>query len=200
MSNAETVTVAVVYHSTYGHTAKVAQAVARGAEGIKNTKSLLVKVEQVNQFWDHLAKVDAIIFGSPTYIGSVSAEFKKFMDTSCKHVFLSASWANKVAAGFTNSGSRSGDKLFSLQQIFIYAAQLQMHWVNLGLLSGHASSTSTEDTLNRHGYFIGLGTQSDIDSPAEIAPPPADLKTAEHLGSRVARVALELKLGRKALS
>jgi NAD(P)H dehydrogenase (quinone) len=199
MSKPEEITVAVVYHSGYGHTAKVAEAVARGAEGYGNTKSILIRVEDADQYWDQLAQADAIIFGAPTYMGSVSAEFKTFMDLSCKQVFMSRAWANKVAAGFTNSGSRSGDKLFSLQQIFIYTAQLQMHWVNLGLMSGHTSSTSTEDTLNRHGYFIGLGTQSDVDSPPEIAPPPADLKTAEHLGARVARVALELKLGRKAL-
>ncbi|MCO4860904.1 flavodoxin family protein [Cupriavidus sp. WGlv3] len=109
-------------------------------------------------------------------------------------------WANKVAAGFTNAASRSGDKLATLQQIAIFAAQHGMHWVNLGLPPGHNNSKSTEDSLNRHGFFLGAAAQSDADVSAEVAPPPADLRTAEHLGARVAEVAQQLVAGRQALA
>ncbi len=193
--------VAIVYHSGYGHTARQAQAVARGASGVPGAKSLLISVDEIDQHWDTLENVDAIIFGAPTYMGSASAQFKGFMDATSRNVFGKGGlWANKVAAGFTNAASRSGDKLATLQQMSIFAAQHGMHWVNLGLPPGHNNSKSTEDSLNRHGFFIGAAAQSDADVSAEVAPPPADLRTAEHLGARVAQVARELKAGRAALA
>jgi multimeric flavodoxin WrbA len=75
-----------------------------------------------------------------------------------------------------------------------------MNWVNLGLLTGHNRSTSTEDTLNRHGFYIGAAAQSDADLSADDAATPADLKTSEHLGARVAMVARQLVAGRAALA
>lgn len=195
------VTVAVIYHSGFGHTANVAKAVARGAENAGNTQSLIVPVEDIDQYWDALEKVDAIIFGSPTYMGSASAQFKAFMDATSRHVFAKGGvWADKIAAGFTNAASRSGDKLATLQQLSIFAAQHSMHWVNLGLPPGHNSSTTTEDMLNRDSYFIGVGTQSNFDEGAEVAPKHPDILTAEHLGARVARVARELVAGRRSLA
>ncbi|WP_392887735.1 flavodoxin family protein [Pseudomonas migulae] len=193
--------VAVIYHSGYGHTANVASAVARGAESVKNTQSLLVQVEDIDQHWAALEQVDAIIFGTPTYMGSASAQFKTFMDATSRHVFAKGGvWADKVAAGFTNAASRSGDKLATLQQLTIFAAQHSMHWVNLGLPPGHNSSTTTEEMLNRDSYFIGVGAQSNFDEGPDVAPKNPDILTAEHLGARVARVARELVEGRRILA
>ncbi|MGO4303295.1 flavodoxin family protein [Cupriavidus sp. RAF12] len=198
---ASTTQIAIVYHSGYGHTARQAQAVARGAAGVPGAESLLISVDEIDQHWDTLEGVDAIIFGAPTYMGSASAQFKGFMDATSRNVFAKGGkWANKLAAGFTNAASRSGDKLNTLQQMSIFAAQHGMHWVNLGLPPGHNNSQSTEDTLNRHGFFLGAAAQSDADVSAEVAPPPADLRTAEHLGARVAQVAQQLAAGREALA
>lgn len=192
---------AVVYHSGYGHTARQAQAVARGAEAVGNIEVALIPVEDADQHWDLLAQADAIVFGAPTYMGSASAQFKVFMDATSRTVFAKGGlWRDKVAAGFTNSASRSGDKLNTLQQLVIFAAQHGMHWVNLGLAPGHNNSKSTEDTLNRHGFFLGAGAQSNADEGPDVAPTSADLLTAEHLGQRVAKVARQLVAGRVALA
>lgn len=199
MSTEIKVRVAVVYHSGYGHTERFARAVIQGAEQA-GADVLLVSVEQANLHWQDLERVDAIIFGCPTYMGSASAAFKQFMDDSSPHAFLAQKWQHKVAAGFTNAASRSGDKLQTLQQLAIFAAQHGMHWVNLGLQSGHNRSTSTEDSLNRHGFFIGAAAQSDADQPAENTATPADLATCAHLGARVALVASQLAHGRAALA
>ena len=201
----QAITVAVVYHSGYGHTERQAQAVAKGAATIEDSAVLLVKVDQVDQYWDRLQACDAQVFGAPTYMGSASAQFKGFMDATSKVIFNAfqnggAGWGDKVAAGFTNSASRSGDKLATLQQLAIFAAQHGMHWVNLGLPPGHNASTTSEDTLNRHGYFLGAGAQSDADTGPEHGPSAADLLTAEHLGRRVAGVARQLAAGRSALA
>ncbi len=198
MSTSINVHVAVIYHSGYGHTAKHAEAVAVGAISA-GAETLLISVDEVEQYWDALETVDAIIFGCPTYMGSTSGQFKMFMDATSSRVFLASKWKDKIAAGFTNAASRSGDKLSTLQQLALFAAQHGMHWVNLGLLSGNNSSTGSEDALNRHGYFIGAAAQSDADLSADEAATLADLKTSEHLGARVASVARELAFGRAAL-
>lgn len=201
MSNPFHIRLAVVFHSGYGHTARQAQAVARGAEAAGDIDVTLVPVDDVEQHWDLLAQADAIVFGAPTYMGSASAPFKTFMDATSRTVFAKGGlWRDKVAAGFTNSASRAGDKLVTLQQIAIFAAQHGMHWVNLGLPPGHNNSTSTEDTLNRHGFFLGAAAQSNADEGADVAPPSADLLTAEYLGKRVALVARQLQAGRGAVA
>lgn len=188
--------IAVVYHSGYGHTASQARAVARGA-GLPEVEVMLVPVEDGNAPWEDLAACDAIILGCPTYMGGPSAQFKVFQDATSRTVFAAGSlWRDKIAAGFTNSASRSGDKLATLQQLAIFAAQHGMHWVSLGLPPGNNASSGSEQDLNRLGFFLGAAAQSNADEPADVAPPPADLRTAEHLGHRVAQVALQFARGR----
>lgn len=195
--NMKNVTVAVIYHSGYGHTERIALAIKAGIKNTHGAKALLFNVEEAQSAWEELEKVDAIIFGSPTYMGNVSAEFKAFADATSSNVLnKNNGWANKLAAGFTNSASRSGDKLATLQYLSLFAAQHSMHWINLGLPSGHNGTLTSEDSLNRHGFFIGLGAQSDFDSSPDIAPPSADLRTGLFLGERVAEVALQFKYGK----
>lgn len=199
MSKSINVRVAVVYHSGYGHTAKHAEAVARGAS-TAGAETLLISVEDIDQHWDTLEQVDAIIFGCPTYMGSASGQFKMFMDASSRRAFIDGKWKDKLAAGFTNAANRSGDKLATLQQLAIFAAQHGMNWINLGLHGGHNNSQSSEDTLNRHGFYIGAAAQSDADVGADEGATPADLKTSAHLGSRVALAARQMAAGRAALA
>ena len=195
------VSVAIVYHSGYGHTARQAAAVWRGANAVAGVSARLYAVEGADAPWAELTGADALIFGTPTYMGGQSAQFKAFQDATSNTVFAAgALWRDKVAAGFTNSASRSGDKLATLLQLAVFAAQHGMHWVNLGLPPANNSSTGSEDDLNRLGFFMGAGAQSNADEPPELAPPQADLLTAEHLGRRVAEVTLKLVYGEAALA
>lgn len=180
--------VAIVFHSGYGHTARQAEHVRAGAAAVAGVEAQLIPVAEVDGKWDDLAAADAIIFGAPTYMGSVSAPFKEFMDKSSKAWFAGA-WKDKVAAGFTNSASQSGDKLNSLIQLMVYANQHGMLWVGLGLPAGNNSSTGSVDDLNRLGSFSGAMAQSNADQGAD-AMRDSDLKTAEALGRRVAETAL----------
>ena len=77
--------VAVVYHSGYGHTAKQAQAIAAGAGATLITINAEGNISDAE--WAVLDDADAIIFGSPTYMGSVSWQFKKFADATSKPWF-----------------------------------------------------------------------------------------------------------------
>lgn len=189
--------VAIVYHSGYGHTAEVAKAVARGAAGVDGIEAKLIRVEDVEKHWQDLDEADAIIFGAPTYMGSVSAPFKAFMDASSK-VWFKQGWKDKIAAGFTHSGSQSGDKFNSLVQMFTFAMQHGMIWAGLGLMPGNNSSKGSLNDLNRLGGFGGSMSQSNVDQGAE-AILQSDLRTAEHLGKRVALVTLQFA-GERALA
>ncbi len=66
--------IAVVYHSGYGHTAEIAKAVARGAAGLSGVDSQLISVTDISKHWDDLKLADAIIFGTPTYMGGTRLE------------------------------------------------------------------------------------------------------------------------------
>ncbi|WP_370260642.1 flavodoxin family protein [Limnobacter sp.] len=181
--------VAIVYHSGYGHTAKVAQAVQSGVDSVEGVSSYLISVNDVNDAtWDTLAKADAIIFGSPTYMGGASADFKKFADASSK-VWFNQGWKNKIAGGFTNSLSMSGDKLSTLQYFVTFAMQHGMVWV--GSATPGAQKPGDVNELNRVGSWVGVMTQSD-NAPADVTPPAKDLETAQLYGVRVAEFAKKL--------
>ncbi|WP_430396760.1 flavodoxin family protein [Ferrovibrio sp.] len=180
--------IAIVYHSGYGHTQRQAEAVAEGVNAVPGAKALLVPVAEAEANEAALNAADAIIFGSPTYMGSVSAPFKTFMDWSSK-VWFGQAWKDKLAAGFTNSASQSGDKFNTLVQLATYAAQHGMLWVSLGLLPGNNNSKGSPDDLNRLGGFLGALAQSNADEGPDKGPSKSDLATARHLGQRVAEQA-----------
>lgn len=186
--------VSVVYHSGYGHTAKVAEAVVAGAKAAGATANL-IKADGISDAdWATLDGSDAIIFGAPTYMGGVSAQFKTFADATSKRWFTLA-WKDKIAAGFTNSGSYSGDKLSSLQYLATLAAQHGMIWVGQAEPAPVLSEAQipTHDDINRIGSWLGLMTQANSKAPADIAPPAGDLETAKRFGKRVADITAKMK-------
>ncbi len=185
------ISVVVAYHSGYGHTAAQAEAVARGAAEVPGASVELRSVaELTDDLWEALDDADAIIFGAPTYMGSPSAVFKAFAEASADVWADNLGWRDKIAAGFTNSKAMSGDKLNSLVDFAVLAAQHGMIWVGLDLYPGWAESTASIEDLNRLGSWLGAMAQSDADLSAEKAPPETDLRTAAALGSRVATVTL----------
>lgn len=184
-----TAKIAVVYHSGYGHTKVQAEAVARGAAAVPGATAILIPVDEAEARAAEINAADAIVFGAPTYMGSLSAQFKVFMDWSSK-LWAADSWKDKLAAGFTNSASQSGDKLNSLIQLAIFAAQHGMIWVSVGLKAGNNSSQGSPDDLNRLGSFLGAMAQSNADEGPDKGPSRSDLATAEHLGRRVAERAV----------
>jgi NAD(P)H dehydrogenase (quinone) len=186
--------VVVAYHSGFGHTAVLADAVAAGARDA-GAHVILIAVDQItDDDWDVLDGADAIVFGCATYMGNVSAAFQAFAEQTGRRC-MNGSWRDKVSAGFTNSGSKAGDKMGTLTSLSVFAAQHHMHWVNLGLSPGWNSSSGSEDDLNRLGFWLGAAAQTDVDAgPDQVHA--ADVRTCRHLGGRVAQVTRQLKLGR----
>ncbi|MGE7391005.1 flavodoxin family protein [Streptomyces sp. NPDC004126] len=190
--------VSIAYHSGYGHTAVVAEAVRTGAADSGATVHLIKVDEITDAEWELLDGSDAIIFGSPTYMGTASGAFHVFAEATSKRWFGDA-WQDKVAAGFTNSGSKSGDKQHTLQFFQVLAGQHGMSWVNLGLKAGWNVTTGSENDLNRLGFFSGAAAQTNNDEGPD-AVHKADIATAEHLGRRVAEHTRVVLAGRAALA
>ncbi|MGY3805138.1 flavodoxin family protein [Pigmentibacter ruber] len=178
--------VSIVYHSGYGHTEKAAKSVLEGVKSVGNTIAHLISVANIDSNWEILKNSSAIIFGSPTYMGSASAPFKDFMDKSSK-IWMTQDWKDKIAGGFTVSGSQSGDKLSTLEQFMVFAAQHGMIWVSLGILPGNNSSKSSVNDLNRLGSSIGPMAQANVDQGAD-AMIESDLKTLHLYGKRIAEI------------
>ncbi|MDP3699663.1 MAG: flavodoxin family protein [Hylemonella sp.] len=180
--------VALVFHSGYGHTQRMAQAVADGAG------AQLVAIDADGNLpeggWDTLNAADAIIMGSPTYMGSVSWQFKKFADASSKAWFTQA-WKDKVMAGFTNSATMNGDKHSTLHYLITLAMQHGAIWVGTGMMPSNAKASQRND-LNYVGSSAGaMATTPSDASVAEMLP--GDLETARQFGKRVAEVTARLR-------
>ena len=180
--------VVVVYHSGYGHTQRVAQYVAEGAGG----ELLAIDAEGnlPEGGWEKLAAADAIIFGSPTYMGGASWQFKKFADASSKAWFTRA-WQDKVFGGFTNSASMNGDKGATMIALQTLASQHGGLWVSLGLLPSNSKAAVRTD-INNTGGSVGLLVQTPSDASVEEIP-QGDLDTAKLYGKRIADVAARLR-------
>jgi multimeric flavodoxin WrbA len=178
----------VVYHSGYGHTQRMAQAVAQGAG------ATLLAIDPEGNLpeggWDQLKAADAIIFGSPTYMGSVSWQFKKFADASSKP-WYAQEWKDKIAAGFTNSAGMNGDKQGTLTTLFTLAMQHGMIWVSQGLMPSNTRAAKRDD-LNYLVSYSGAVAQSPSDAGAD-AMSAGDLETARLFGERVAEVAARMR-------
>lgn len=180
--------IVIVFHSGYGHTKKVAEAVAAGS----GAELLAIDAEGnlPEGGWDTLAAADAIVFGAPTYMGSPSWQFKKFADATSKAWFTQA-WKDKVFGGFTNSASFNGDKQVSLIALQTLASQHGGIWVSLGLLPANTKAATRAD-VNNLGGSVGLLVQSPSDASVEEIP-SGDLATAKLYGERIAAVTAKLR-------
>ena len=179
--------IVIVFHSGYGHTAKVAEAVAATSGG------QLLAIDAEGNLpeggWDTLAAAKMIVLGSPTYMGSVSWQFKKFADASSK-VWFTQGWKDKLFAGFTNSASLNGDKHSTLHYFITLAMQHSGLWVGTGMMPAN-SKAATRDAVNNLGSSAGLMTSTPSDASANEMV-AGDIATARAFGERLAATVTHL--------
>lgn len=115
----------VLYYSMYGHIEKMAEAVAEGARGVEGVevtikrvpeiipedraRAMGVKLDQKAPIasTDELAGYDAIIFGTPTRFGNMTAQMRNFLDQTGK-LWMEGALIGKVASVFTSTGTQHG--------------------------------------------------------------------------------------------
>lgn len=179
--------IVIVHHSAYGHTRRIAQAVAEGSRGV------LLPIDSEGNLpdggWDLLASVATIVFGSPTYMGNVSWQFKRFADASAA-IWAKQGWKDKLGAAFTHSASVSGDKQMTINALFTLSQQHGMLWAGTAMMPANLKA-SRRDDINYLSSFAGLATAT----PADASPDgmsPGDLRTAGLFGERIRAVTARL--------
>lgn len=174
----------IIYFSATGTTDTLAKAIGQGASESGDTQVLLFSIgkEQLvdGRFVDadvlnKLGDCDAIIFGSPTYMGGVASQFKAFADATSE-LWCEQQWANKLAAGFTCGSAPNGDQSSTLHYMITLACQHGMLWVSIDAAHGY-----TKKNINRLGSQLGVVAQTTSENLHEI-----DLATAHYLGKRIA--------------
>ena len=185
------VAIAIVYFSGQGHTHLMAEALAEGVKQAGGTPHLLriTGKQIVDGRWQDeamlatLKTADGIVFGSPTYMGGIAGQFKCFIDAASE-TWFEQGWKDKIAGGFTHSGSPSGDKQGTLLYLAINASQHSMIWV------GPADMPNPDTGVNRLGSFMGVMGYSALDmsgAPAKVDS--GDLESAKLYGQRLVAVA-----------
>ena len=185
--------VAIVYFSATGHTHLMAEAIAAGVHRCGDTRADLLRIEgtqiQAGRWFDEgfierLQTAKALIFGSPTYMGTVAAQFKAFADYSSE-IWLQQAWKDKLAGGFTHGSALSGDKLSTLIYFSILAAQHGMVWVNPGDID--CTARESDDGVNRMGSYLGVMGQSPMVFDRDPELHPGDRLSCERYGLRLAQ-------------
>ncbi len=180
--------IAILYFSATGTTATMAGQVAEGAGTVPGTEVKLIEIQGRDivegryrnpDTYQTLDRMDAIVFGAPTYMGGPAAQFKAFADGISGPRYAEQQWRGKLAAGLTIGGCPNGDQSASLTYMSILASQLGMIWVNLDVASSH-----NPDGLNRLGSHLGLTAQ-----PEGGQVNAFDLNTARYFGRQLAATA-----------
>ncbi len=188
------VQIAVVYCSRFGHTRVLAEAVARGAS-IPGAEVKLYTTVEAAEHLELLDAADAIIFGTPTYMGNLASEMKALMEKTAGR-WAKRTWADKIAGGFTNSSNFSGDKLQTLTGLVLFAMQQGMIWVGLNATVEECETLAGPgpESLNRNSASLGpMASSFSVRAPE--APPPGDVATALAYGQRVAEITARFRRG-----
>lgn len=181
-------TVSIIYFSGSGHTTQLAESVNKGVSKVAEITSNLIAINEKDiingrykndEVFAALDSSDAIIFGTATYMGGISAQFKAFADASVGSWFAEK-WKDKLAAGFTVSGTPAGDKFSTMQYLNTLAMQHGMIWISLG------ETHYAPNGINRLGAWAGAIAQSTDNIPMA----EGDMLTGEVLGKRVADMVL----------
>lgn len=187
--------IGIVYFSGYGHTKKQAEAIERGAAGVAGAVVTMLEIGKdgtlADGSFETLAQMDAIVYGSPTYMGGPAWQFKKFADDSSKPWYVGA-WKDKIAGGFTNSATVNGDKFSTIQYFFTLSQQHSQIWIGTGLMPANKKSNGPDD-VNWTGGFAGALAVSPSDASPEEAPRAGDLETARLYGARIAAYAVKTR-------
>ena len=155
--------VLVLYDTRSGNTEKMAELVANGARSVSGIEVKVKKIQETSL--EDLENSDAIIVGSPTYYGLMSAPVKELFDQSVK---IHGKLEGKVGAAFTSSG---------------------------GTASGAETTIlSILDAMLIHGMIVqGRHDGRHYGAASVGAPQEPDARYCEELGRRTAELARLVK-------
>lgn len=194
--------VLILYYSSYGHLATMAEAIADGARAAGAEVTIRRVPETVPAevaagagfraderhavaTTAELPDYDAIIVGSPTRFGRIASQMAAFWDAA-GGLWAKGALNGKVGAAFTSSATQHGGQettLFSL-----ITNMLHFGMTIVGLDYGFAGQMGVD--VVKGGAPYGATTVADGDGSRQ--PGEADLAGARYLGEKVARTAAKL--------
>jgi NAD(P)H dehydrogenase (quinone) len=195
--------VLVLYYSSYGHIAQMADAMAEGARSVGAVADILRApetappevVEAAHFKADHshsmiqdpevLAGYDAVIVGAPTRFGRMPSQMASFLDTA-GGLWMRGALNGKVGAAFTSAATQHGGQEQTLFSIITNL--LHLGFVIVGLDYGYQGQMGVD--VIRGGSPYGATTTADRDGSRQ--PTPQELEGARYQGKRVAEVAAKL--------
>lgn len=196
--------VLIVFYSRNGNTAALAEAVAEGARSVGAEVTLRRTDEFISESiianvpgWkesreklkakyqpptaDDAANADAIVWGTPTRFGNVSAELKAYID-SLGGLWAKGQLANKVGSAFTSTSSPHGGN----ESTILTLNNVMSHFGMILVPPGY-----TDPIFFQAGTPYGA---TSVSGPNSDHPPTEnDLIAARHQGKRVAEIAQKLK-------
>lgn len=192
--------VLVVYYSLHGHVEALANAVATGAESVRNTE---VRVRRVPDFGDEkpieravdvathddVRWADAIAWGTPTRYGVMATPLKRFFD-GMVDIWMKGELEDKPTGVFTSSATIHGGQESTILTTLVPLLHFGMVFVGTPYVQN--PQILTTDAIGGSPY--GPSTIAAIDDSRAVAS--VELLTARNLGSRLARVGSALKIVR----
>ncbi len=190
----------VLYYSRYGHVAKLAEAIAAGARGVKDAEVIIKRVPELTldedaerhgsspvpaATVDELADYDAILFGTPTRFGNMAAPMRSFLDRT-GGLWVKGALVGKPGSIFTSTGTGGGNE----STIISFATTLIHHgMIFVGL--PYACPELADISELKGGSPWGAATIAGADGSRQ--PSVKELAQAKFQGKHVAEIATRLK-------
>ena len=201
--------VLIAYYSMYGHTLQMARAVKEGAASVADTEVVLRRIQEfpdvekdigqnkyAKQVWDQqkdvqvctlddLREADGVIFGTPTRYGNMTAQMKKFIDSTVQ-LWLEGALEGKPAGLFTSTSTTHGG-----QETTLLTMMMPMLHLGMLIVGVPYSTPGMLHTEGRGGTPYGASTVAGTQN--NLQPAPDDLNIARALGRRVAEISKKLR-------
>lgn len=135
--------VSILYHSETGNTAKVADFIA---EGIKKSGNIEVKCMSIQNIdIDFMQESSALIFGTPTYLASLSWQMKKFLDTELLVKYVSGKLCGVFATANYFGGGAEIAELNIIGQLLVRGALIYSGGASKGYPYTHLGAVAIKD-------------------------------------------------------
>jgi NAD(P)H dehydrogenase (quinone) len=193
----------VLYYSAYGHIEQMAEAVAEGARAVPSTEVTIKRVpelvpEEIAKksgmkldqpapvaTVDELAAYDAIIFGTPTRFGNMSAQMRNFLDQTGGH-WLKGTLVGKVGSVFTSTATQHGGQETTITSF--HSTLLHQGMIIVGLPYTFPGLTNMDEITGGSPYGASTLTKAD----GSRQPSANELDGARYQGKHVAQITAKL--------
>lgn len=197
----------IIFHSLYGHVWRLAEAVAEGAKQVKGAEVGIFQVKETlsddilkrmsaveakKQFshvpiatTDNLAEANAVIFGTPTRFGMMSAQMRAFLD-STGALWMSGALVGKVGSVFTSTGTQHGGQESTI--LSFHTTLLHHGMIVVGVPYSEQRLLKMDEISGGTPY--GASTMANVDGSRQ--PTGNELAIAKFQGNHVATITSKL--------